>query len=179
MQPTRQIAENGGFASRKQEPDPTPELEAELVAEIARLTAGEPGQSEIEKIYAECAGPVTRRKALLDISSPRITACIRRFIKSGATELTAVCMEHEVILEIAYAVRADFLRDGSVAQRKIVLPLLKAERGAPEFAPVGTPDGRPELKLSKPLHKPQTTKSDSTSTHKPAPKRPDLRARKP
>lgn len=124
------------------EPDAVPELEAELAAEVARLTAGEPGESEIEKIYRDCPGPVTRRKALLKVSSPRIGACVQRHVKKGATELTAVCMEWEVILEIAYAPRLDWLRDGPIAQRKIVLPLLKAERGPREMAPNGKPEKR-------------------------------------
>lgn len=169
MQPTREIAEQGAWAPEKREPSLIPELEAELVAEIARLTAGEPGKSEIERIYRECAGPVTRRKALLDISSPRISKCVQRFIKSGVTELTAVCMDHEVILEIAYAARPDFLRDAAVAQRKIVLPLLKAERGALEDPPNGYPHGNPELLLTRPA--PQRTTPKTSNGSKPSPKR--------
>lgn len=124
------------------EPDAVPELEAELAAEVARLTAGEPSESEIEKIYRDCPGPVTRRKALFRISSPRIGACVQRHVKKGATELTVICMDHEIILEIAYAPRRDWLMDGPVAQRKIVLPLLNAERGPREMAPNGKPEKR-------------------------------------
>lgn len=125
---------------RHYEPDPIPELEAELIAEVARLTAGADGESEIERIYLEYSGPVTRRKALLRLSAPRMGKSLSHQIR-GAIELTAICRPHRVTLEVSWAPNANWLRDGACAQRDIDLPLLRAERGQPEAIPNGQPEG--------------------------------------
>lgn len=122
------------------EPDPIPRLDAELTAEVARLTAGAEGQSEIELIYRDFPGPVSRRKAILKASAPRIGRSLWPAYK-GAIELTAICMAHRVVLEVAYAPRHDWLREGPVAQREINLPILRAERGEPGLPPNGQPEG--------------------------------------
>jgi hypothetical protein len=136
------------------EPDPVPYLQAELNAEIGRLTAGVEGQSEIERIYRDYSGPSVRRKAIRELSGIRLTECIRRYVGKGVVSLDVICLDHEIILEAAHADRQDELDDAPVAQGKIVLPLLRAERGQPELAPVGTHDGRPTLHLTQPIAKP-------------------------
>jgi len=125
----------------RHEPDHEPLLDVELAAEVGRLTAGPEGESPIERIYRECDGPVSRRKAILQLSSDRLGACIQRHVRRGATELTVVAMVSEVTLEVAYAPRVDWLRDGPVAQRKITFPLLRAERGSDKTIPNGTAEG--------------------------------------
>ena len=124
---------------RFHEPVPLPALEAELKAEIIRLKTGPEGETEIERIYRDYKGPVSRRKALLDLSGPRLGQCVQRIVKRGATELTAICMPDQVVFEVSYAPRHDWLREGPVAQAAIVMPMLRVERPAPEFPPIGLP----------------------------------------
>lgn len=122
------------------EPDPIPLLDVELQAEIGRLTAGAEGESELERIYQECDGPVSRRKAILDVSGPRLAKIIAGQ-KRGCIELTVLCKPWRVDFELAWSVRRDWLRDAPVAVGEVSLPILRAERGADRTIPNGTAEG--------------------------------------
>ena len=53
--------------------------------------------------------------------------------------------------------------------KRLADSMLKQRKQAPaELPPTGTPDGRPELKLSRPINKPQPPKTESISKPKPA-----------
>lgn len=104
------------------EPPENPRLQAELDAEVGRLIAGKPGESELDFIYRTRPGPIGRRWAILDLSLKRIGPSIKKFMP-GCIELTVICTRFQVTMELAYAVRIDELKYGSVAQRIIHLPI--------------------------------------------------------
>jgi hypothetical protein len=153
------------------EPEPIPRLQAELDAEVGRLIAGKHGESELEQIYATRPGPVTRRWAIIDLSVKRIGRSLHPHMK-GCVELVAICTELEVMLELTWAPRRDELKFGAVAQRKITLPIVNAERPQLE-SPTGQPEGglrRPELQLTKtaPTERP-SYKSPRVTLNRPRP----------
>lgn len=126
------------------EPAPIPRLQAELDAEVGRLIAGKHGESELEVIYRTRPGPVSRRWAIIDLSVKRIGRSLSPAMK-GCLELTAICTEFEVNLELAWADRQDELKFGAVAQSKIVLPVINSER-PPLDPPIGAPPERSRVK---------------------------------
>ncbi len=114
------------------EPPENPRLQAELDAEVGRLIAGKPGESEIDFFYRTKIGPVTRRNAILELSVKRIGKALEPFMK-GPVELTVICYPFQVSLELAYATRMDQLREGSVAQRIIHLPIIQKDLKDPSL----------------------------------------------
>lgn len=130
-----------------------PRVQAELDAEVGRLCAGEKDQSELETIYRDNPGPSSRKWAISDLSTPRIARALLKAMP-GCIEVTAICMDFEIMLELAWSERRDHLRSGAViAQRKITLPLLRGDR--PKLPAETAPNGNgikasePELVLTR------------------------------
>lgn len=114
------------------EPPPNPRLQAELDAEVGRLIAGKPGESEMDFIYRTRPGPVTQRWAILDLSLRRLGPAIKKYMP-GVIELSVICTRFQVTMELAYAPRMDELKYGAVAQRIIHLPITTKDLADPSL----------------------------------------------